>query len=352
MGAHELAFVGLAGSGLGTAVGMPLVWPRSARSLDMRILGTALLLMSAIGALISARLGGLVPASIEVQHAIDLLGLATMPLLYLYSRHATGATLTPLAVAVSHLPAVIYLLMLMARAGLGTDTHVPFAWMLPVVLGFTVVSAATVWMRGGSRTGFVPAEWLIGFVMVLNVAQIIRMQLGHVALIRGIVPIVITAGFLCMTALLVWRSVAASTPTVGAASVSPDVSPRYERSGLEESDAPALIKRIEDALSADRLFAQPDLTLAQLAAAAECTPHQVSEVLNRFAGVSFHDLINRRRVDDVKQQLDDPASERFTIEGIGASAGFGSRSSLYAAFRRCEGMTPTAYRASRRGDTT
>jgi AraC-like DNA-binding protein len=48
----------------------------------------------------------------------------------------------------------------------------------------------------------------------------------------------------------------------------------------------------------------------------------------------------------MKAQLLDPASERFTIEGIGASAGFGSRSALYAAFRRFEGMTPTAFRAS------
>jgi AraC-like DNA-binding protein len=97
-----------------------------------------------------------------------------------------------------------------------------------------------------------------------------------------------------------------------------------------------------------RLFARADLTLAQLASAAGSTPHQVSEVLNRYSRVTFHDLINRRRVDDVKAQLLDPASERFTIEGIGSCAGFGSRSALYAAFRRFEGMTPTAFRHDRR----
>ena len=81
------------------------------------------------------------------------------------------------------------------------------------------------------------------------------------------------------------------------------------------------------------------------------TPHQLSEVLNRYARVTFHDLINQRRVEDVKAQLLDPASERFTIEGIGASAGFGSRSALYAAFRRLENTTPTAFRASLRRQT-
>lgn len=344
MGAHELAFVGLAGSGLGTAVGMPLVWPRSARSLDIRILGGAVLLMSAIGALISARLAGFVPASDEVEHTINLLGLCTFPLLVFYTRHATEAPIDRATVVTCYLPAIIYLAVFAIRTAKGGDNGVPFSWMLPVVLGFTIACAATLWLRGGSRIGLVPAEWLVGFAVVLNVAQIVRMELAHVALVRGIVPIVITAGFLSVTALLAWRAVTAAAPLADA-----DLpSPRYERSGLEESIAPELLKRIDDALTSNRLFAQPDLTLAQLASAAECTPHQVSEVLNRFGGVSFHDLINRRRVDDVKRQLDDAASERFTIEGIGLSAGFGSRSALYAAFKRHEGMTPTAYRYSSR----
>jgi AraC-like DNA-binding protein len=72
--------------------------------------------------------------------------------------------------------------------------------------------------------------------------------------------------------------------------------------------------------------------------------------LNRVAGVSLRELLTRRRVEDVKVQLGQPDSDRFTIEGIGATAGFGSRSALYAAFQRHEGMTPAAYRdAIRRG---
>jgi AraC-like DNA-binding protein len=155
-----------------------------------------------------------------------------------------------------------------------------------------------------------------------------------------VVPLVMSLGFLTVAAFFVWRALAhvadGATPAA----------PRYERSGLEQSRAPDLLRRIEDALAGDRLFARADLTLTDLAGAAGLTPHQVSEVLNRHAGVSFHDAVNRRRVADVKAQLIDPASERFTIEGIGASAGFGSRSALYAAFKRFEGTTPSAFRAS------
>ena len=92
---------------------------------------------------------------------------------------------------------------------------------------------------------------------------------------------------------------------------------------------------------------RPGLTLGRLADAVDCAPHQVSEVLNRHAKVGFHELLNRRRVAEVKAQLLDPAADRFTIEGIGAAAGFGSRSALYAAFRRLEGMTPAEFRATK-----
>jgi len=339
MGPHELAFVGLAGSGLGTALGVPMVWPRSRRSPDARLLGAAVLLMSAIAALISARLAGFAPATRPVEHAINVLGLCAFPLLVLYTRYATSATVTVRIAAWCLIPAVVYLVTLAVRSALGVDTRVPFSWMLPVVLTFTIVSAITLWTRRGSRrAGVVPAEWIVGFVVVLNVAQIVRMLYGHVALVRGVVPLVMSIGFLTATAFFVWRSVTSATVDEAPAA------PKYERSGLEQSLAPALLRRIHEALARDRLFARADLTLTDLATAAGLTPHQVSEVLNRYAGVSFHDAVNRRRVEDVKVQLIDPDSERFTIEGIGASAGFGSRSALYAAFKRFEGTTPHAFR--------
>lgn len=262
MGAHELAFVGLAGSGLGTAVGMPLVWPRAARSLDIRLLGAAVLLMSAIAALISARLAGLVPAGAAIDHAINVLGLCACPLLVLYTRYATEAPLDRTAVGVCYLPAVVYVAGLAVRTSIGADSAVPFLWLLPVVIGFTITCAVTLWARGGSRLGVLRAEWLVGFVVLLNAAQIARMQLAHVPMVRGLIPIVITTGFLSVTALLAWRAVTVTSPQ---ATDEEPPTPRYERSGLEDTLAPSLLKQIDEALTTNRLFAQPDLTLAQLA---------------------------------------------------------------------------------------
>lgn len=339
MGAHELAIVGLAGSSFGTAVGVPMIWPRAGRSLDVRLLGSAVLLMSAIAALISARLAGLAPAVPEVQHAIDVIGLGTFPLLVLYARHAVGAAIVA-RLAYLWIPAAAYIAIVSTRSAMGLDTRVPFTIILPIAIGFTAIAAATLWRHAEARRRtVVPPEWVVAFCLLLNVAQLIRMELGHIAPVRALVPLVMSIGFVAMAGYAVWRTVAASETAA-------PVAPRYENSGVDEALAAQLLNRIEDTLTRDRLFARADLTMPHLAAAVGATPHQVSEVLNRCAGVSFHDLINRRRVEDIKTQLRDAASEGFTIEGIGASAGFGSRSALYAAFRRYEGTTPTAFRSS------
>ena len=336
MGAYELAFLGLAGSGVGTALGLPMAWPRSDRPLDVRLLGSAVVLMSVIAALISARLAGLAPASAATEHTINLLGLAAFPMLVLYARHAVRQPITT-AHAAWWLPAAGYALMIATRFAIGAGTRVRFAWLAPIVCGFTVAAAITLWRhRRQRRQVVVPAEYVVAFIALVNVAQLIRMQFADIAGVRAVVPLVMAIGFASMAAFAAWR--AASTPVVETAPA------RYERSGLDETAARPLLEKIDRALTADRLYTRVDLTLAQLASAVNATPHQVSEALNRYAGSSFTDVITRMRVADVKAQLRDPVNDLFTIEGIGQSAGFGSRSALYAAFKRLEGVTPTAFR--------
>lgn len=362
MGTHELAVVGLVGSGVGAVLGTPLVWAGH-RRVDMRVLGAALLLASAVAAVISARLAGLLPASAVVAHTVNGLGLVAFPLAVAYVRLATGAA-RPFHPALGW-PLAAYVVVATARGAFAGTSDIPFAWLLPVVLGFTAAAAARVGRHPGTRTGFVPPAGVVGFMALLNVAQVARMDLGHLPAVRAVVPLVVVAGFVALAAFVTWRQAIAGVPAPatpaegtrhdGAAGddrCDGAPAPRYARSALDETAAADLRARIDRALDEDRLFARPDLTLATLATAAGTTPHLVSEALNRYGAISFRDLVTRRRVDDVKAQLAAQDSERYTIEGIGLAAGFRSRTALYDAFRRLEGTTPTAYRdaASRHRD--
>jgi len=357
MGAYELGLVGLVGSGVGAVLGTPFVWPSRRRRAEVRVLGAGVLAVAALAGLISARLAGFVPATAAASHLVNGLGLVAFPLAVAYLRLTTGAA-RPGTVWLA-LPLLAYAPVATLRGLTTGHSEVPFLWLLPVATGFTLAGAITVWRGRPSRDALVPPAWMVGFMALVNIAQIARMDLANLPAGGAVVPLVMGLGVVTMMAWVVRRQIVGdavgaamivpTSPDTAHASASqePDVAPtaaRYERSTLDDASAQALLIRIDGALERDRLFARPDLTLADLAREAASTPHLVSEALNRVAGTSFRELVNRRRVDDVKAQLADRSNDGFTIEGLGASAGFGSRSALYDTFRRLEGTTPTAYR--------
>lgn len=340
MGTLELAVVGLAGSGVGAALAGPMVWAR--KSADVRLMGGSLLAMSALIAIVSARVMGLLPATAAVNHLVNLLGFLAYPMLVLYVRERTSAPAT--STWWLWVPVAVYAALVLSRLALGQPTRVPFVWLLPIVLGFTAICVVLTFRgRREHHRGLIPVTWLVGLMVIVNVAQIARMLLGHLPLVPALVPVVVACGFVALVARVVWGAVGGPAPVD-----MPVPAIRYEKSGLAEDTGRALLARIEHSLTTDRLFTDANLTLAGLAAAVDSTPHQVSQVINRYAGVTFHELLSRHRVADVRAQLLDPAADQFTIEGIGMSAGFGSRSALYTAFRRVEGTTPTEFRARRR----
>lgn len=339
MEAAELALVGLAGSGIGTALGVPMVWRRS----DIRLMGGALLALSALASIVSARLLAWLPATAAVEHAVNLLGLTAYPLVYLWVRGQTRRRAAATSAWWVWLPGAAYAAALAIRGLLGMSTRVPFAWLLPVVLSFTLACAAELpRCRGSHPHELLKPAWVVSFLALLNLAQVARMSFGGVAPVRALVPLVAALGFAAIVGVLAWRS---------AGRASNASAPRYERSGLDADSAAALLARVERALAADRLFADAGLTLGRLAAAVDSTPQQISEAMNRYLKVTFHELLNRHRVEEVKARLREPSADGYTVEGIGAEAGFGSRSALYAAFGRLEGMTPAEYRRRSRPPT-
>jgi AraC-like DNA-binding protein len=259
----------------------------------------------------------------------------------LYARRATAPSGSWCSTSILWLPAGGYVAWLALAEAVGARARVPFVWMLPVILGFTAVTVATA-ARPACDTGLLSPRWLSGFLVAVNAAQVIRLLFGHVEPVRALVPLVLSSGFVALVSHVAWLAA-----TRRQAAQSSD-SARYDRSTLDAARAGALLARVDTALTEGRLFVRQELTLGQLAEAAGCTPHQLSEALNRHGRTSFRDLLQRRRVEEAKALLLEADSERFTIEGIGVSAGFRSRSALYTAFRRLEGITPVEYRAARR----
>ena len=119
---------------------------------------------------------------------------------------------------------------------------------------------------------------------------------------------------------------------------------KYAKATIAPAVADAIVERLEQAMQVDRLYLQCDLNLAELAAAVQARPHQLSQVLSTRMGLSFFEYVNRLRVEAVKSTLARPSAVGRPLLEIALECGFGSKSTFNEAFKRATGMSPTDYR--------
>ncbi len=88
-----------------------------------------------------------------------------------------------------------------------------------------------------------------------------------------------------------------------------------------------------------------DFDLTRLAELAGQQPRNVSQVINETTGDNFNALINERRIREACRRLGDEQQwGHLTIEAVGSSVGFKSRSAFIAAFKRFTGLKPSEYK--------
>ncbi len=118
---------------------------------------------------------------------------------------------------------------------------------------------------------------------------------------------------------------------------------KYERSPMTPENLSVYHDRLKFTLGTEKAFLKRQLSLRSLAEMIDITPHQLSQVINQSFGLSFHDLLNRYRIEEVQQRLTDPRYENYTILAIAADVGFNSRASFYRIFKQFTGQTPSEY---------
>jgi AraC-like DNA-binding protein len=111
------------------------------------------------------------------------------------------------------------------------------------------------------------------------------------------------------------------------------------------ADASPLANRILTALTHDRLYRDPQLTISRLAYVLEAPEHQVRATINAELGhKNFSEFVNSFRLAEVKVALSDPAQAQTPISTIALDAGFGSIASFNRVFRAAFGASPSAFR--------
>lgn len=119
---------------------------------------------------------------------------------------------------------------------------------------------------------------------------------------------------------------------------------RKEQFSLKASTMAEVVCILEKNMESQELFKIKGISMSRLSLMLAVPAYTLSYVFNHYYKKRFADFINGYRVDYVKQQLSKGLDwQKKKIEAIGEEAGFASRSTFFAAFRKQEGSTPGAY---------
>jgi AraC-like DNA-binding protein len=120
--------------------------------------------------------------------------------------------------------------------------------------------------------------------------------------------------------------------------------PQYERSGLRDQEAQLLKAALITVMEREQPWRESDLTLPDLAARVNSTPHKVSEVLNAQMGQTFYDFVSAYRVREVQRRIAAGEARSLKMLALAMDAGFSSKSTFNEAFKRHTRLTPSGFR--------
>ena len=118
---------------------------------------------------------------------------------------------------------------------------------------------------------------------------------------------------------------------------------KYEGSLLSEAEVTDLQTRLLALMANEKPYLQPGLTLADLSRLLSSTPKELSRVINERSGQNFFDFVNAYRVEEFKRLAQEERYRHHTVLAIAHEAGFNSKSTFYAAFRKAGMEAPADY---------
>lgn len=105
-----------------------------------------------------------------------------------------------------------------------------------------------------------------------------------------------------------------------------------------------LVTSLQDTMSNQQLFLNPQLSLATLSDVLDRPVSDISAAINNGFQKNFNEWVNAYRVEEVKKKLVDEANAHYSLVAIGMDCGFNSKASFNRVFRQLEGVSPSEYR--------
>lgn len=118
-------------------------------------------------------------------------------------------------------------------------------------------------------------------------------------------------------------------------------SPKYSKSSLSLDDIERYSSQIEDTFKNDKPHLEPSFSIDQLSRQTGIHKHHISQVINSELGMSFSELVNKKRIEEACHLL--RTEPKPIIIHIALDVGFSNKASFYRAFSKVMGITPSEY---------
>ncbi len=200
---------------------------------------------------------------------------------------------------------------------------ITYAW-----LGYLLLATAQVYFHRTRLPGTPSGPLLLGAVAGIWFIWIAYYTAGYTSYIVG----ALSFTFVLAASVLVYLRLRS-----GQAPIEP-----YQDRRIPQTEAATQLQALAELMARERLHLDPGLTLPRLARRLGVPQTRLSQLLNDNNQTSFKQYLAQLRVGEAKTLLRREPSK--PLEAIAEAAGFQSMSTFYSAFKKVEGITPTAFR--------
>ncbi|PTT61353.1 helix-turn-helix domain-containing protein [Stenotrophomonas sp. HMWF003] len=207
----------------------------------------------------------------------------------------------------------------------GITTAINYAW-----LGYLLLASGQLFIYRARLRGTSSAPLLLGAVAGIWIIWIAYYTAGYTSYIVG----ALSFTFVLAASIVAWLRLRS-----GQVPIEP-----YQDRRIPDTEAASHLQALAALMATERLHLDPALTLPRLARRMGMPQARLSQLLNDNNQTSFKQYLAQLRVVEAKALLQQLPSK--PLERVAEEAGFQSMSTFHSAFKKWEGITPAAFRAT------
>ena len=116
-----------------------------------------------------------------------------------------------------------------------------------------------------------------------------------------------------------------------------------KKNSILSSRRDELVRLIEQRMTTQQAFKEKGLSIGELASQLKIPVHHLSYMMNKHYEKRFNDFVNGYRINYILERFADESWRELTLEGLASEAGFSSRSTFFATFKKMTGLSPSEF---------